>query len=209
MASRNYYVVLGVASTESGEGIRSAYRDLAKQLHPDHIGPAGSANFRELTEAYEVLRDPLRRRQYDEALQAQRGGRRISMRGDLAEVRPSEEPMFGRFARNFSGVGVPKGERVEDLDVEVAISQQEADRGTRVRLGVPIFARCNVCRGRGCDDCGWQGVTEGERPVTIDLPPMTGRGTTFAMPLTALGIHNFYLRVRVRVDRALEPTWGA
>ena len=104
MASRNYYVVLGVASTESGEGIRSAYRDLAKQLHPDHIGPAGSANFRELTEAYDVLRDPLRRRQYDEALQAQRGERRISMRGDLAEVRPSEEAISGRFARNFSGV---------------------------------------------------------------------------------------------------------
>ena len=36
MASRNYYVVLGVPSTESGEGIRTAYRDLAKQLHPDH-----------------------------------------------------------------------------------------------------------------------------------------------------------------------------
>src|ERR1700736_6027917 len=119
MASRNYYVVLGIASTESGEGIRSAYRDLAKQLHPDHIGPAGSAKFRELTEAYDVLRDPLRRRQYDESLRAQRGERRISMRGDLAEVRPSEEAMFGRFARNFSGVGVPKGERVEDLDVEV------------------------------------------------------------------------------------------
>ena len=42
----------------------------------------------------------------------------------------------------------------------------------------------------------------------IDLPPMTGGGTTFAMPLTALGIHNFYLRVLVRVDHALEPTWG-
>jgi molecular chaperone DnaJ len=209
MASRNFYVVLGVASTESGEGIRSAYRDLAKQLHPDHVGPGGAAPFRELTEAYDTLRDPLRRRQYDESLRTRQGERRISMRHDLAEVRPSEEAMFGRFARNFGGVGGPKGERVEELDVEVAISKEEAERGTRVRLGVPVFGRCGVCRGRGCTACGWQGVTEAERPVTIDVPPMTGGGTTFVMPLAGLGIHNFYLRVRVRVDRAIEPTSGA
>jgi molecular chaperone DnaJ len=209
MASRNYYVVLGVASTESGGGIRTAYRDLAKQLHPDHIGPGGAAPFRELTEAYEVLRDPLRRSQYDESLRAQRGERRISMRHDLAEVRPSEEAMFGRFAHNFTGVGVPRGERVEELDVEVAISQEEAERGTRVRLGVPVFGRCGACRGRGCTACGWQGITAGERSVAIDVPPMTGRGTTFVTPLTGLGIHNFYLRVRVRVDRAIDPTSGA
>jgi hypothetical protein len=63
------------------------------------------------------------------------------MRNDLAEVRPSEEAMFDRFARNFSGLGVPKGERVEDLGVEVAISLDEADRGTRVRLGVSTRAK--------------------------------------------------------------------
>ena len=208
MASRNYYVVLGVASTESGEGIRTAYRALAKQLHPDHIGPGDAAPFRELTEAYDVLRDPLRRSQYDESLRAQRRERRISMRRDLAEASPSEEAMFSRFARNFNGVGVPKSERVEELGVEVAISQEEAERGTCVHLEVPIFGRCGACRGRGCTACGGQGITEGERPVTIDVPPMTGRGTTFVMPLTGLGIHNFYLRVRVRVDRAIEPTSG-
>lgn len=95
------------------------------------------------------------------------------------------------------------------LGVEVAISQEEAERGTCVHLGVPIFGRCGACRGRGCTACGGQGITEGERPVTIDVPPMPGRGTTFVMPLTGLGIHNFYLRVRVRVDRAIEPTSGA
>jgi DnaJ-class molecular chaperone len=206
MKSRNYYVVLGVASTESGDGIRSAYRDRAKQVHPDHIGPGGAAQFRELTEAYDVLRDPTRRRQYDEALQAQRAERRISMRGDLADVRPSEEALFSRFARNFSEVGIPRDEHVEELQVEVAISQEEAERGTRVHLAVPVFVRCRACRGHGCSGCGWQGVIEGERPVTMNVPPMSGRGTTFVMPLTGLGIHNFYLRVRIRVDRAIEPT---
>ncbi|HXX67125.1 MAG TPA: DnaJ domain-containing protein [Polyangiaceae bacterium] len=206
MVSRNYYLVLGVASNESGEGIRSAYRDLAKQLHPDHVGPAGAAAFREITEAYDVLRDPSRRRDYDDSLRTHRTERRVSVRRDLAEVRPSEEALSCRFARNFTGIGVPKGERVEALDVEIAISKEEAERGTRVCLGVPVFAPCGACRGRGCDDCGWQGGTEGERPVAIDLPPMTGRGTTFVMPLKGLGIHNFYVRVRVRVDQTVEPT---
>lgn len=208
MASRNYYVVLGVASTASGDGIRAAYRDLAKQLHPDHIGPAGAARFRELTEAYDVLRDPMRRKQYDDSVRVQENARRISIRRDLAEVRPSEEALLGRFARNFSGGRAPKGERVEELQVDVAISQEDAARGARVLLGVPVFAQCNVCRGRGCTACGWQGVAEGEQHVTIDVPPMTGRGTMFLMPLTGLGIHNFYLRVRVRVDKAVAPVGG-
>lgn len=205
MASRNYYVVLGVASNESGDGIRSAYRDLAKQLHPDHIGPSGDAAFREITEAYDVLRDPFRRREYDESLQAPQVPRRISIRRDLADVRPSEAALFERFSRNFGGFGTPKGERIEQLDVEVAISQEEASRGTCVRLGVPVFGRCGGCRGRGCTACGWQGVAEGERPITISVPPMSGTGTTFVMPLNGLGIHNFYLRVRVRVDTSVAP----
>ncbi len=41
------------------------------------------------------------------------------------------------------------------------------------------------------------------------VPPMSGRGTSFVVPLTGLGIHNFYLRVRVRVDKAVEPTSGS
>jgi molecular chaperone DnaJ len=208
MAPRNYYVVLGVASNESGDGIRSAYRDLAKQLHPDHIGPSGVAAFREITEAYDVLRDPFRRREYDESLQAQQVPRRISIRRDLADVRPSEAALFERFSRNFSRLGAPKGERIEQLDVEVAISQEEASRGTFVHLGGPVFGRCGGCRGRGCTACGWQGVVEGERPMTINVPPMSGTGTTFVMPLNGLGIHNFYLRVRVRVDTSVAPPSG-
>jgi DnaJ-class molecular chaperone len=212
MASRNYYVVLGVASNETEQGVRAAFRDLVKRYHPDRIGPGGAAPFREVAEAYEVLGDPERRQAYDDSLRpapvarnAVTLVRNVSMRRDLADARPSEDSMFSRFERNFTGVGVPKSEGVEELNVEVAISEEEATRGARVRLGVPVFAPCLVCRGRGCNICGWTGMSEGERPVTIDVPPMSGRGTTFVMPLAGLGIHNFYLRVRVRVDKATEP----
>jgi molecular chaperone DnaJ len=211
MTARNYYVVLGVASNETDQGVRAAFRDLAKRFHPDRVGPDGAARFREVTQAYEVLGDPERRHEYDQSLRLPREPSRaeglvrcVSMRRDLADVRPSEEAMFSRFARNVSGVGIAKAEGVEELNVDVAISQEEAERGTRVRLGIPVFAQCGGCRGRGCGGCGWHGMRESERPVTIDVPPMSGSGTTFVMPLAGLGIHNFYVRVRVRVDKGVE-----
>jgi DnaJ-class molecular chaperone len=215
VASRNYYVVLGVASSETEQGVRAAFRDLAKRYHPDRVGPAGAGPFREVAEAYEVLGDPGRRRQYDESLRQERPHapptrlvRDVSMRHDLVDVRPSEEAMFDRFERNFTREAVPKGERVDELSVEVAVSPEEAGKGARLRIGVPVFARCARCGGRGCTDCDGAGSVEGERPVAVHLPPMSGKGTTFVLALDGFGIHNFYLRVRVRVDRSTEPQGG-
>jgi molecular chaperone DnaJ len=214
MSSRNYYVVLGVASTETDRGIRAAFRELAKRHHPDRVGPAGAAPFREIKEAFDVLGDPRRRRDYDErealAAMHSRDGfvRELSLRHDLAEARPSGEEVFSRLARNFTGVRVPKGERPRELAVDLALSPEEARAGARVRLGVPVFAPCDRCAGRGCFACHGQGTKEHERPMTIDIPPLSGGGTTFVVPLTGLGIHNVFLNVRVRVDRDLEPPEG-
>jgi DnaJ-class molecular chaperone len=212
MAARNYYVILGVASDETEQGVRAAFRDLAKRYHPDHVGPEGAGPFREVAEAYEVLGDPTRRRQYDESLKPgparplpNRLVRDVSMRRDLVDARPSREALFRRFERNFTPDAVPKGDRVDELNVDVAVSPEEAGKGARLRIGVPVFGRCSRCGGRGCIGCEGTGTVEGERAVAIDLPPMSGRGTTFVVPLTGLGVHNFYLRVRVRVDRTAEP----
>jgi molecular chaperone DnaJ len=212
MASRNYYLVLGVARNETQQGVRAAFRDLAKQWHPDRGGPAGASRFRELVKAYETLGDPARRHEYDESLQprprrTRDAGfvRNASLRRDFADVGPSPEALVGRIARNFSGVGLPKGEGIEELSVELAVSEEEAARGACVCLGIPVFSRCASCAGRGCSICAGQGVTESEYPVTISLPPMSGRGSTFVLPLSGLGIRNLFARVRVRVDKTVEP----
>ena len=68
MLSRNFYVVLGVPANESSGGIRRAYRELALRYHPDRAGTQGTQYFQELTEAYDVLSDPVRRASYDEGL---------------------------------------------------------------------------------------------------------------------------------------------
>src|SRR5262245_66280565 len=69
MIERNLYVVLGVEPTETAQGIRSAFRDLAKRYHPDRVGDAGASAFREIDEACRVLSDSAERRQYDDSLE--------------------------------------------------------------------------------------------------------------------------------------------
>ncbi len=215
MSARNYYVILGVASNETDRGVRAAFRDLVKRYHPDHVGPEGAGPFRDVAEAYEVLGDPSRRREYDASLTPGPIGllpghlvRDVSMRHDLVDVRPSREALFRRFEENFTPEAVPTGDRVDELNVDVAVSSEEASKGARLRIGVPVFGRCSRCAGRGCIRCKGTGTVESERAVAVDLPPMSGKGTTFVAPLAGLGVHNFYLRVRVRVDTTTFPTYA-
>ena len=62
MAIKNYYVVLGVHQEVSDAGIRSAYKDLAKKFHPDRIGEHSTEAFQAISEAYQTLSDPEKRR---------------------------------------------------------------------------------------------------------------------------------------------------
>lgn len=65
MERKDYYTVLGVTPAEGLHAIRRAYRSLAKQYHPDHAGQEGQTQFQEIQEAYEILSDPQKRKEYD------------------------------------------------------------------------------------------------------------------------------------------------
>lgn len=65
MERKDYYTVLGVTPAEGLHAIRRAYRNLAKQYHPDYAGEEGQTQFQEIQEAYEVLSDPRKRKEYD------------------------------------------------------------------------------------------------------------------------------------------------
>jgi DnaJ-class molecular chaperone len=221
MARKTYYMVLGVSSTESPGGIRAAYRDLAKRLHPDVAGKEATRAFQEVSEAYNVLSDPQRRREYNRKLsRAEEGGlvsqRRappepqvrepVSILGNPEEIRPSFEAMFARFLRNFTGIGAPKSEQLEALNFEVLLTPEEALRGCIVPVGVPMFSRCPRCGGSGrdwlfpCVYCQGRGMLETEEIVRIRIPPMAPRGSILEIPLQGLNVHNFYLRLHVVVE---------
>ncbi|HVV51088.1 MAG TPA: DnaJ domain-containing protein [Polyangia bacterium] len=206
--------------TESPGGIRSAYRDLARKLHPDVAGEQATHAFQEVTEAYDVLSDPQRRRAYNDELRRAEDGHVVPVRVgappprrapvsifDAAEpIRPSAEAMYERLRRNFTGVGVPKSERLEALNIEVLLTPEEGGRGCVLPVGVPVFRRCPDCGGSGrdwlfpCLACGQQGIIEEEQVVRIRIPPLARSGAVFEMPLQGLGIHNFWLRLHVFVE---------
>jgi molecular chaperone DnaJ len=206
---KTYYMILGVSHGETSGGIRAAYRDRARQIHPDVAGEGATRAFQDLNEAYGVLSDPSRRSVYNAQLASEaRVGPRvpISILDPPDTVHPSFAEVRDRFLRNFTGLHVPKSERIEALDFEVLLSREEAASGCAVPIGVPTFERCPRCGGTGatwlyaCTYCRQSGMIETERVVSVRVPPMAPPGAIYEVALGGLGIHNFRLRLHVFVD---------
>jgi len=218
MARKNYYMILGVSDKASPSGIRAAYRDLAKKFHPDVAGEGSAGSFREVTEAYDVLSDPGRRRDYDHQLtrMAQLEGvpirigvprpsgcTTVTIRSSPESVRPSIEEMCERFLRKFSGIGMPQSECLLDLNFEVRLTPEELAQGCVVPVCVPVAHSCRQCGGTGytwvlpCPYCEQQGLIETERTVHIPIPPSTSSGTIFEVRFQGPAVGNFCVRLHV------------
>src|SRR5437660_444004 len=157
MAS-DYYELLGVGSNASEDEIKRAYRKLARELHPDASGgdPASEDRFKEVTVAYETLRDPERRRRYDmfgpeSATGAGAGfdaGPFAAGLGDLFET------FFGGGFSGGSpfgggGRGRARSRQGPDMEVALDLTFEEAVFGAQreVRLRQPVA--CATCQGTG------------------------------------------------------------
>jgi molecular chaperone DnaJ len=228
MGDRDYYIILGVSRTESPAGIQEAFRRLAKKYHPDLGGPESIDTFREIARAYEILSDPEQRRMYDQTLSGAemfsrpepltQTARRatyqpeplvpqpMSILHDFQTIRPSFDALFDRIFRNFTGIGVTKAERLQDLNIEVILTPMEAVRGLMVPICVPVFRNCQSCQGTGrerlfpCVACAGQGMIEDYESVSVRIPPMVRDGSVIELPLAGLGLRNFYLRVYIRIS---------
>jgi DnaJ-class molecular chaperone len=221
MTEKDYYLILGVARSESPAGIRARYRDLVRTLHPDVAGAESTAAFRAVTEAYEILADPAARRRHNTELAAGEWrpsidsvstpvapwrAEPVSLLAESRAVRPSFEALVERLVRNFTGMGVPKAERPEGLTFEVILTPDEALRGVEVPLGVPGLHSCPECGGSGrvwlfqCVSCGETGVVASERVIRVPVPAGVRSGAVFERSLDQLGIRNLYLRLYVRIE---------
>lgn len=161
MAKKDYYEILGVPRNASQEEIKKAYRRLAMKYHPDRNPGDKEAEekFKEISEAYEVLSDPEKRRLYD-----QFGHEGVA--GRTATPHMSTEEIFRHFAQVFEdffggdwqvffgGSGVGRGRRRgarrgEDLRITLEVTLEEVVKGAKRRIRLRKMVPCGACHGRG------------------------------------------------------------
>jgi molecular chaperone DnaJ len=180
MAKRDYYEVLGVGRNASAAELKSAYRKLAKQQHPDRNAgdSAAELRFKEVSEAYEVLKDDQKRAAYEQfghaAFEGGGGGRAGFEFGSFADV---FDDLFG----DFMGGGRQRGgqSRGADLRYNLEISLEDAFGGKQTQIRVPTTVRCDACSGSGsakgvapdvCPSCRSAGRVRGARESGSIVP---------------------------------------
>ena len=162
MAKRDYYEVLGVSKGASADEIKKAYRQKAKELHPDRNkdNPSAEAQFKEANEAYEVLKDADKKAAYDRFGHAafeggmggagQRGGAYGG--GDFASAFSDVfDDLFGDFMGRGGGAGRQRATRGSDLRYNLRVSLEEAYSGIQKTVRVPTSITCDVCEGSGSE----------------------------------------------------------
>ncbi|HEX4261611.1 MAG TPA: molecular chaperone DnaJ [Acetobacteraceae bacterium] len=156
MAKQDYYAMLGVARDAGADDLKKAYRKLAMQLHPDrNPGDAKSeARFKEVSEAYEVLRDDQKRAAYDRfghAAFEQSGGPGGFQAGgfDAGGLGDIFDQMFGDLMGGRRGGG--RGRNGADIRVQVEIDLVAAFAGTKATVRVPTRVVCEACAGTGSE----------------------------------------------------------
>jgi molecular chaperone DnaJ len=218
MPKTDYYELLGVSRDASPDELKKAYRKLAMQHHPDknHGNKDAEHKFKEISEAYEVLRDPQRRAAYDRYGHAafEQGGGGGFGGFDFGGVGVGDffEEMFGeilgggrRGQRQQGG-----GARGNDLRYDLQITLEEAFRGAEKTIKISSLATCEPCKGQGtapgtspvtcamCDGHGRVRAQQGFFTIERTCPTCQGAGRVIKDPCK-----NCHGVGRVRKERAL------
>ncbi|MBN2623332.1 MAG: molecular chaperone DnaJ [Acidimicrobiales bacterium] len=209
---KDYYRVLGVSETATAKDIKSAYRKLSRQYHPDNNpgDAAAEERFKEVSAAYDVVGDPEKRKEYDEVRKlgpmggmfggggpgpgagGPTGGFRFEDVGDLGDVLGG---LFNRGRRGAGGPGRGTGpHRGQDLEAELHLDFDDAVHGLTTTIHLTSDASCSTCHGSGarpgttphaCPQCGGRGViddNQGFFSFSQPCPSCGGRGYTIDDP---------------------------
>jgi molecular chaperone DnaJ len=192
---RDYYEVLGVERNASPDDIKKAYRKLALQYHPDRNpnNKEAEAKFREATEAYEVLSDTNKRKQYDQfghAATQGSAGHYENMEDIFESFGDIFENLFGGQAnRRQSKRTSPTAQRGQDLAQNISITLKESYLGCKKEIRIYHFQLCELCRGSGCKEgskpsicstCGGSGtILHRQGFFTLSQPCSTCHGQGF------------------------------
>jgi molecular chaperone DnaJ len=150
--AKNYYETLGIEKKATPDDIKKAFRKLAQKHHPDKGGD--ESKFKEITEAYSVLSDEKKRREYDNYGQSFNGGGNpfggfdFSGFGQGGVEFDFSDLFNGGFADIFGG-GAPRARRGRDISIDIEVSFKEAVLGGKREVLISKVSRCDICKGDG------------------------------------------------------------
>ena len=204
MSKRDYYDVLGVPKGSQADAIKKAYRTKAKELHPDRNSdnPNAESQFKEVNEAYEVLKDAEKKAAYDRYGHAAfegAGGQGFGGGGDFSSAFSDVfDDLFGDFMGGGRG-GRKQQSRGSDLRYNLSISLEEAFAGLQKTINIPSAVTCGSCNGTGaaggsspttCPTCSGLGkvrATQGFFTVERGCPTCSGVGQIIKNPCSSCG----------------------
>src|SRR5215831_19079409 len=145
---KDYYKALNVSKTASADEIKKSYRKLARKYHPDANkgDPKAEERFKEISEAYNTLSDPKRRKEYDDARSLFGGGYRPPGQGGAGGLGDLLGGMFGGGGRAGTQTRPRRG---ADVETEATLSFNDAIDGTTVALRLTGEGACPTCHGTG------------------------------------------------------------
>jgi curved DNA-binding protein len=238
---RDYYETLGVPRSASQDEIKSAFRKLARKLHPD-VNPGDKAaedRFKEINEANEVLSDPKKRGYYDElgadwkagmdftppaggadGSGASSGGTsERSWSGD--RYGPSSDFFEATFGRRREGAGFEFHARGSDVESEISIPLEEAHRGTKRLVRIPVEELCPECGGTGvkegktCPVCHGSGTETKFESFTVNIPKGVRDDSVIRVPgkggagMGGGARGDLYFRVHIQPDKRFRLRDGS
>lgn len=197
MNKRDYYEILGVSKTASQDEIKSAFRKLAKKYHPDvSKEPDAAERFKEAQEAYAVLSDESKRRQYDQYGHAAFDNNMGGAQGfDFSDFDFSDifgDIFGGGFGFGGRSTNSNRPRKGQDRLMRMNLTFDEAVFGCKKEINLDLMEECSECNGKGghgestCKDCHGSGtVTREQRTILgafmtrTTCPTCGGKGKTF------------------------------
>jgi molecular chaperone DnaJ len=160
-SSKNYYEILGIDKKAGTDEVKKAFRKLAQKYHPDKGG--SEAKFKEITEAYSILSDEKKRREYDSYGQTFPGGQpgaggfsgagfdfnNFQGFNGAGGIEFDLSDLFGNMGDIFGNQGRARGKRGRDISIDIEISFKESVLGAKRSVLITKIAKCEVCEGTG------------------------------------------------------------
>lgn len=180
MNYKNYYEILGVNKNASEEEIKSSFRILVRKYHPDTNSKQFNENkIKEIIEAYEVLSDKEKRKNYDNIIESLNKKGIKSFKNDKKEKISTFNEIISSLIGNVKEGTINTIKKINNIDKDISISIFEAYNGSDKIINITNEENCKKCNSSGkylnqtCNDCQGKGFIIIKNSVPIKIPPNT------------------------------------